>query len=480
LDREEAQPLRPVHLVALILVLALAAALRFAAALGNPPWFAEIYVLTVCSHPLGEVMRLARADIGPPLALLLRSLWTDLGGTGALWQKSLSILYALGSMVFTFILAHRAFGRWPALLAILLVALHSAHTLYSQEIDDYSLTWLTTSAMLAAAWAWSERSSRRGAVLYVVAAVAALYSDYLTMLLWPVTAVAVLLVHDPKRTSRREWLLLNLAIIACFLPQVPTILEQLGRESYGRYWRFPSRNALGTLWNTLAFGSRWALLMLVPLALFPISSTRMRRLAIVLWAVLLFTPFSTRVWVVLLPREVLFLVPVLMLLVAGGIAAVPWRAVRWVLGAMVVAFGVRAAIHSPRFGEAVSAGNAGAWVESHAKPGDLVVHAEPHSLFSFRYAHPSLRNRLLRDPGDRLPFFEGGLIVPDSVYLSPTEWRKEIATGDRWWGVRVDRALATKGKVWRAGAAQAESLRAAAGDSVWSDGPVSVWEGKAR
>jgi hypothetical protein len=147
---------------------------------------------------------------------------------------------------------------------------------------------------------------------------------------------------------------------------------------------------------------------------------------------------------------------------------------------MVVAFGVRAAIHSPRFGEAVSAGNAGAWVESHAKPGDLVVHAEPHSLFSFRYAHPSLRNRLLRDPGDRLPFFEGGLIVPDSVYLSPTEWRKEIATGDRWWGVRVDRALATKGKVWRAGAAQAESLRAAAGDSVWSDGPVSVWEGKAR
>jgi hypothetical protein len=477
LPPDEASKLRPVHLAALGLALAVAAVVRFQLARGVPPWFAEIYVLRVCTQSFGEMMRLARADIGPPFPLMLRWVWTHLGGDGALWQKSFSILYALASMLFTFVVARRVFGTAAALLAIALLALHPAHIQYSQEIDDYSLTWLTISAMIAAAWAWSERASRRGAVLYVLAAVFAIYSDYVTLLVWPVTAIAVGILLPKSRGSRRSWWLLNLIVLACFLPYLPTWLEQLARESYGRYWRFPGRQALTGVWTTLGFGSRWALLVMLPLAVAPLFRAATRRFAIVLWAVLLLTPFSTRVWVVLLPREVLFLVPLLLMLVAGGIAAIPARVPRTALTLLLLALAARGGLRLPRFAEAVATGRAADFVAAHAERGDLVVHAEPHSLFSFLYAHPTLRSRLLREPGDRLPFFEGGLAVPESLYLSSSEWRAERA-GHRWWGVWVDRALATKGRVWRAGAAQAESLRAAAGDSLWHDGPVTVWEGR--
>src|SRR5262249_11720532 len=172
--------------------LAIAAALRFHLAMLVPPWFAEIYVLKVAARSFGEMIDLARADIGPPLHAVLRWIWIRFGGgDGALWQKSLSIVFALGSMVFTFVVARRAFGSAAALFGALLIALHPAHVQYSAEIDDYSLTWLTIAAMIAAAWAWSERESRRGAMLYVGAAAIALYTDYVTLLVWPVMALAV-------------------------------------------------------------------------------------------------------------------------------------------------------------------------------------------------------------------------------------------------------------------------------------------------
>jgi hypothetical protein len=146
--------------------------------------------------------------------------------------------------------------------------------------------------------------------------------------------------------------------------------------------------------------------------------------------------------------------------------------------ALLLAVAVRAARRPPVFTEAVATGRAAEYVAKRARPGDLVVHAEPHSLLYFTYAHPELKSRLLRDRRERLPFFEGGLAVSDTFYMTAPEWRAAIATRERWWGVWVNRALATRGKVWRAGAAEAESLRAAAGDSAWTEAPVTVWEAK--
>jgi hypothetical protein len=462
--------------LALTAALALAAALRFQVARLVPPWFAEIYILKVSARPFAEMMRLARADIGPPLLLVLRWFWTRLGGSGGLWQKSFSILLALASLAVFVALARRAFGKSAAILTAFLIALSPALTQYSQEIDSYALLWLLIATMLVSAWAWSDRPGRGAAIAYVLAAALALYTEYQAMLVWILTAIVIATRLPAEGARRRSWLLLNLAVIVCFLPQAPTFVEQFARESYGRYWRFPTPAVLRELWTTMSFGSRWALVMMAPLALVPLFRTPTRRLAVLLWLLLVLAPFATRVFVVILPREGLYIAPLLMMLAAGGIVAIPHRVAQVVLAALLLAFGVRAALHPPLFAEAVTTGQAADFVAARSRPGELVVHAEPHSLFMFLYQHPELRSRLLREPGDRLPFFEGGLMVPDSLYLTPAEWRAEIAPGGRWWGVWVNRAIAAKGVVWRAGAAEADSLRVAVGDSVWHQGPVTIWE----
>ncbi len=479
LQDERTSKLSPPYLAAIAVALALAAVLRFQVARVVPPWFAEIYILGVSARRFDEMLRLARADIGPPLPLVLRWLWTRIGESGALWQKSFSILLGLGSLAVFAGLARRAFGRPAAILTAFLIALCPALTQYSQEIDDYALVWLLVAMMLASAWAWSEKPGRFAACLYVVSAALSLYTEYLMMFVWPLTAIVIGARLPAGGGRRRTWWLLNLAIAACFLPQVPTWIEQFARESYGRYWRFPAPSALRELWTTMGFGSRWPLLALVPLALVPLLRPGTRRIAALLWLLLLLTPFSTRFFLVILPREVLFLAPLLFMLAAGGVAAIPGRLPQGALAALLLAFGIRGSIHPPRFTEAVSTGHAADYVAARARPGELVVHAEPHSLFQFVYQHPELRNRLLRDPGDRLPFFEGGLIVPDSLYLTPAQWRAEISAETPWWGVWVNRAIAAKGVVRRAGAAQAESLRVALGDSLWHEGPVTVWESRA-
>ena len=79
--------------------------------------------------------------------------------------------------------------------------------------------------------------------------------------------------------------------------------------------------------------------------------------------------------------------------------------------------------------------------------------------------------------GERVPYFEGGLAIPESVYYSPEQWAKDRAVGARWWGIRVDRAYVTRGHVSRAGESGAARLKAAS-DSAWTWLPVSLYLGR--
>jgi hypothetical protein len=76
-----------------------------------------------------------------------------------------------------------------------------------------------------------------------------------------------------------------------------------------------------------------------------------------------------------------------------------------------------------------------------------------------------------------VPFYEGGLVVPDSQRLQPAAWDSLRAC--RWWAVRVDRALVTRGVASRAGTAAADTFATAAGAEIRRFGPVSVWEAPA-
>jgi len=463
---------------AMLATLLVAVLLRVAEAIRSPLWFDEIYILLIVRRPFLDMIHTIAADIHPPFSFLVRWVWSALGGEGALYQKLLGILFALASMVVGYRLGGRLFDRKTSLVALALVAFNLAHIRYSQEIEFFSLAWLLLMLMIQSAWNWIEMRRSRDAVLLVVWCTLATYTEYYliatvaTLGLWGVLALR------KDRAALRTWLLCFAIVALMFVPQSLVLADQFMREGAGRYFRFPSIATLRELWRQLDFGMVQLILILAALALLPLLRPGpWRRPASLLWALCVLPLFATRAWVVILPREAFYMITPWMMLAAAGIGTIRSRTAFWTVSVVLVALAGWRARRLNVFPEAVATGQAVEFARERSAPGDLVVHAESHSLLAFLLEMPGARNRLLMEPGHTVPYFDGGLAVPESCYLSPEEWRREREQRRVWWAVRVDRAYATKGTVSRAGAAVAESIAAAHPDSAWSFPPFTVWRG---
>ena len=188
-------------------------------------------------------------------------------------------------------------------------------------------------------------------------------------------------------------------------------------------------------------------------------------------------PFEARLLPLTFPREYMFAAQFFLPLVAAGLDAIPMDAVAFLLSAALVAIGARWSLKAPYFAEAVSTRRAFAAVDSLATPGELILHAETHSLITAEYYDPSHHNRLLYAKGMRVPHFDGGLVIPDSLMISPEAWGAERASGRRWWAMSVDRIYITKSVPSRAGAQAVSMLRDFAKGRRWTFSPVTLWEG---
>lgn len=461
----------------LVAILAIAAAIRLTLALTTPGWFAEIYIVRVARMPLHEALRLAADDIHPPLQFVLRCAWTHVAGDSVLAHKVLSILFALASMVLAFLLARRALGVRAAFFVLALLTVSAVHVQYSQEIEEYSMEWALVGAMAWFGWRWIAGRRARDAAFYVVAAALAALNHYESLPVIVLFAIGgtLALLREPRRIV--AWLGWNALALVLFLPFVPVMLAQLARESGGRFFAFPSAAAIAGVWRVMGDSSRFAIFPMLALSIVPFVRKETRRFALFLAPVLLLAPFATRFWVVLLPREVLFMLPLWLMLVAGGIASLPRAPAEGALLAALLLLGIRTLKPLPRLPEIVETAAAARALAPVVPAGGLVVHAEPHSLLYFLQYHPRYENRLLLPAGARVPFFEGGLVIPESLDITYDAWRAARESGRPWWGVRVDRALATRGRVWRAGEAPAESL-AVYGDTLARIGRVTVWRSR--
>lgn len=458
------------------LVLTLAAIVRVRESLRTPLWFDEIYIIMVARQGFLEVLRTVSLDIHPPLQFLLRWAWIRLGGDGEQWLRSLSILLALLSLVWTWRLGRRLFGPFPAVFAVALLAVHPTHVLYSLEIEDYSLIWLLLLAATEAAWNWLEHRRMQDAFAYWIWGTLALYSHYVSLFYLGILFVAGLALLPRGRGSPGAWLGIHAALALAFLPQALVFASQFQREGSGAFFHFPTLFAVIALWRHMAFGAAYLIAPLLALSLVPLFAPGHRRAAALLWLLCTLPLLSCRLWVIILPREVLFMLPLWLLLVGAGLERLPGRWAAPAVAALLFAFGANALSKHDAFAEAVSLQHADQFVRAHASPRDPVIHAESHSLLFFLYHDPLARNRLLLPRGARVPYFEGGLVVPESLYYSPEDWARDRAAGARWWGVRVDRAFVTRGRVSRASESEAALLKSAS-DSSWTWGPVSLYRG---
>ncbi|MDP4030936.1 MAG: hypothetical protein Q8P47_01490, partial [Candidatus Beckwithbacteria bacterium] len=219
-------------MIGLILILALFLRLIN---LDQPLWLDEaIQFKAISQFSLPELFKVyLPTDFNPPLSYLVNFYFSQLVGYSEIALRLPSVIFG----AVTVWLVYKLGGKWPALL----LATSGLHIYYSQEARMYSLVTL---AVTASFWALLNKKW----FVYTVASLAALYSHYLAVFIFPAQLGWV------KKTEVKPLMLAWLVIAVGFFPWLPTFIKQLaGGQAVG-----------GTVWGGVIGGLSLKNVLLVP------------------------------------------------------------------------------------------------------------------------------------------------------------------------------------------------------------------------
>ena len=223
-----------------MLVLVLAGALRFYKIDAQSFWSDEGNSARITERSVGIIIEGAAGDIHPPLYYLTLKFWRDLFGASEAAFRSLSAVFGLITVAFTYLLGRRVFDRRVGLIGAFLAAISPFQIYYSQETRMYmmlaAIGAVTTYILVRLLDFWSLRprihiTHRRYYVLYVLGLAAGLYTHYAFPFVFVVHFAIVLAwsFYRPGGALSRigSWLPLVIASALCFIPWLPIAIRQI-------------------------------------------------------------------------------------------------------------------------------------------------------------------------------------------------------------------------------------------------------------
>jgi mannosyltransferase len=251
---------RPAVLGLLVVLLLLAAALRFYRLDAQSFWNDEGNSARLSERPVALIVEGAAADIHPPLYYLLLRAWRAPLGASEFSLRAFSAFTGVLLVAIASRLAHDLAGLRTALVGALLVTVNPALVYYSQETRMYGLLafWAVLSLLLMVRW---QRRDMRGKALagaLLLSNSAGLYTHYFYPAVLLVQGGCLLLWLWPQRRRLRangrrlgagviRWAGVMLGAVALYAPWLPVMLRQVGgRQPY-----------LQPLLDYLTDGARW-------------------------------------------------------------------------------------------------------------------------------------------------------------------------------------------------------------------------------
>lgn len=231
-----------------VLILALAAFLRFYRIGAQSLWNDEGTSAALALRDLAAITRDAAHDIHPPLYYWLLHFWVRLWGVSEAALRSLSALLGVAVVGLVFLIGKALFGAQLGLLSAFLAALSPFQVYYSQETRMYMLLAAITclGAYVLVRYMQEELSHRgeRGggsspsmssavnglSVLYALAVAMGLYTHYSFPILWGVWNLAYFAFWLWQRGGAgrlARWAAIQGAAFALYLPWLPIGLRQM-------------------------------------------------------------------------------------------------------------------------------------------------------------------------------------------------------------------------------------------------------------
>lgn len=368
-----------------------------------PLWLDEGFSLLMVTHRSFSDWLV---DVHPPLYYALLLPWAQLSTSDA-WLRLLSAVLGALTVPAVYALGARLLGRAGGLWAAAFLAVTWLHVWHSRETRMYPLLVLAFALALWGLVAGARDGEAVGWIAYVLGGAMMAWSHGIGIAYVAVLAGLGLAMprEDGRRWSWRPWLAANTAVVVLFVPWM--LLEvRNAREIAASYWILPTgpvppvlgtiheltvapiyppglllRSYLGLDVSPALGEGLWMVPLLGVLAL-AIAPGRWNRDSPVRFLMLaylapigLFTALSLTVRPILIPRILLPVVVPLVLLLALGVRAVPWRRGQVAAGMLVglvlllgTAYGLRR-----------DAGGADGWreasryLQAEARPGDVLL-----------------------------------------------------------------------------------------------------------
>lgn len=284
---------------------------------------------------------LSFAQAAPPGFLLVEKLATHLFGTGEDALRLFPLLASLVALVLFAVLARRALGYWTAALATAVFASAGDLTYYASEVKQYSSDVAATLVLLLIGLALYERPGRsaRTTAVFAVVGFVVIFTSFAAVF----TAVGVVVVLVGMQVARRQWrvtpvLAVSVAwgiasLVVVLVSRHTTVgVTESFKETPGAYVGSSAHSALTSLREPPSALARdlgilplpsplyWAFVLLALVGLVGIARRRLAFAGILVGVFVAMLVASRLHRYPIADRTILFLVPVVALLIAEGVA----------------------------------------------------------------------------------------------------------------------------------------------------------------
>ena len=232
--------------IALLLILVLAAFLRFYRLDAQSLWADEGNSVSLSGRSLDHITAGAAHDIPPPLYYYLLHFWMRVFGNSEFAVRALSALLGIALVHLTYLLGRHLSDHWLGLVAAFLSAVSPFQVYYSQEARMYILLaalsalsvysfprFLGAEAVKTQNTQHATRNRYLWAGLYVIATALSLYTHYsfpIVMVMENLLFAIWLAIswRQGRGTGRfLRWVVIQLAIIALYWPWLPIAFRQV-------------------------------------------------------------------------------------------------------------------------------------------------------------------------------------------------------------------------------------------------------------
>ena len=208
-------------------------------------WFDEAFGSYLIQFNFVDIARYTASDVHPPLYYWVLKGWSGLFGADEFGLRTLSIFFAAATIVVTFFLTRRLFGRKVALVSLLFLALSPMLIRYADEARMYTMAaFIVVSATYALVKAVKGKQ-KRWWVLYGILVGLGMWTHYFTALVWLAHwAWRAWATHAKgaafkvwwKRFFTKDWVLAHVLAVGVYLPWLYFMAKQLTIVQASGFW----------------------------------------------------------------------------------------------------------------------------------------------------------------------------------------------------------------------------------------------------